>query len=328
MFEVRAILLMLVTTSLGSCANRPQSVEPSPPSGHHFAYQLTTREAVDLIQAFDDGSTTYLQFKEGPPAEVTVDELATHRPLPFTTDGPYVKVAGIHQALRVTVVDRSTIVLNQNPSNPPDLPPELTREPMPMSALITPPMPVAPAAASPKSATTATIRRAEPPPVGVPESLQTMPPNLRVAELKFEISALEEKVRVLSAQLDEAHQQGRAATLFARNVASSPRLVLTFADESSDVHLEEELLRPLAEAARAANRIYLHGHTDAYVASERGTELAIRRAVEVRKLLIAQRVEPERIRLFYRGAGNFLANNSTLEGKALNRRVEIEMRKW
>jgi outer membrane protein OmpA-like peptidoglycan-associated protein len=48
----------------------------------------------------------------------------------------------------------------------------------------------------------------------------------------------------------------------------------------------------------------------------------------VRRLLISLNVEPQRIRLFYRGAGNFVANNSTPEGKALNRRVEIELRKW
>ena len=62
--------------------------------------------------------------------------------------------------------------------------------------------------------------------------------------------------------------------------------------------------------------------------STTGTELAIRRAVEVRRLLISLNVDPERIRLFYRGAGNFVANNSTPEGKAMNRRVEIELRKW
>jgi outer membrane protein OmpA-like peptidoglycan-associated protein len=64
------------------------------------------------------------------------------------------------------------------------------------------------------------------------------------------------------------------------------------------------------------------------VASDAGTQLAIRRAVEVRSLLISLNVEPQRMRMFYRGAGNFVANNSTAEGKALNRRVEIELRKW
>jgi hypothetical protein len=51
-------------------------------------------------------------------------------------------------------------------------------------------------------------------------------------------------------------------------------------------------------------------------------------AAVVRRLLISLNVDPERIRLFYRGAGNFVANNSTPEGKAMNRRVEIELRKW
>jgi hypothetical protein len=47
------------------------------------------------------------------------------------------------------------------------------------------------------------------------------------------------------------------------------------------------LLDVMGGAARSANRINLHGHTDAFVASETGTELAIRRAVEVRRLLIS-----------------------------------------
>ena len=94
-----------------------------------------------------------------------------------------------------------------------------------------------------------------------------------------------------------------------------------------EVQVDEAILESLSQAARAANRIYLHGHTDAYVASEAGTELAIQRAVEVRRLLISLKAEPKRIRMFYRGAGDFVANNSTPEGKALNRRVEIELRK-
>ena len=164
--------------------------------------------------------------------------------------------------------------------------------------------------------------------VGVPESLQTMHANLRVAMLKREISTLEERVRDLSVAIEEAHRTGGGASVLVRSIAGSPRVVLQFADNRFEVQVDEDLLAALGDAARAANRIYLHGHTDAYVASESGTELAIRRAVEVRKLLISLHVAPERIRLFYRGAGNFIANNSTPEGKALNRRVEIELRKW
>ena len=101
-----------------------------------------------------------------------------------------------------------------------------------------------------------------------------------------------------------------------------------FDDNSSEANVDDGVLQPLGAGARAANRIYLHGHTDAFVASGAGTDLAIRRAVAVRALLLAQDVSPSRVRMFYRGAGNFIANNSTPEGKALNRRVEIEFRRW
>ena len=165
-------------------------------------------------------------------------------------------------------------------------------------------------------------------PVGVPESLQTMNANLRVTPLKQDIGALEEKVSALSAQLDAAHRDGVAGHLYLRRLGGAPRLVMTFEENGVDAHVDESLLGVIGETARSANRIYLHGHTDDFVASETSAALAIRRAGEVRSLLTSLGVEPERIRLFYRGTGNFVANNSTAEGKALNRRVEIELRKW
>ena len=108
----------------------------------------------------------------------------------------------------------------------------------------------------------------------------------------------------------------------------SARIAVKFDDHSAEVRIRAQLLGALGNTARAANRIYLHAHTDAFVASDAGTDLAIRRAVAVRDVLAALNVQPERIRLFYRGVGHFVANNSTREGKSLNRRVEIEWRKW
>jgi hypothetical protein len=178
------------------------------------------------------------------------------------------------------------------------------------------------------AANDATARPTQPVPVGVPESLQTMSPKLRVAALKQEISTLDENVRRLSAELDAAHQAGYGDNLYLRSMCGLPRVVMKFEEKSFAARVDDRLLRVMCVAVRSANRIFLHGHTDAFVASEAGTELAIRRAVEVRGLLISLNVDPERIRLFYRGAGNFVANNSTPQGKALNRRVEIELRKW
>jgi outer membrane protein OmpA-like peptidoglycan-associated protein len=139
---------------------------------------------------------------------------------------------------------------------------------------------------------------------------------------------LEENVRRLSAELEAAHAQGLGGNLYLRSMGGLPRVAMKFENNSFAVRVDDRLLGVMCVALRSANRIFLHGHTDAFVASEAGAELAIRRAVEVRRLLISLNVDPARIRLFYRGAGNFVANNSTPAGKAMNRRVEIELRKW
>jgi hypothetical protein len=340
MSNLKPVLMTLIAAPLGSCVTTLKDTEPSVPLGHNFAYAVPHREDVNLVQAFDDGSTTYFQFKETPPSPLDIRQVSEGKTMSYTLDQRYALVKGVYANLIVTVAGHTTTVINQAVPSRPDVseagtpalesgkPVERARS-EPMSAVIALKSLSLPAAQLPRTdSISAEARRLKVVPVGVPEYLQTMHANLRVAALKQEISGLEEKVRLLSAELEEAQQAGRETSLYMRNVGGSPRVVLKFADNSHEVQIDDHLLGPLGNAAGAANRIYLHGHTDAYVASETGTELAIRRAVEVRRLLISLNVEPERVRLFYRGAGNFVANNSTPEGKALNRRVEIELRKW
>jgi outer membrane protein OmpA-like peptidoglycan-associated protein len=340
MLNVKTLFVTLIAAPVGSCMTTLKGTEPALPLGHNFSYAVSDRENVNLIQAFDDGSTTYLQFTETPPVSVDIRQKPVDEPLTYTLDQRYAKVSGVYPTLRVSVAGHLATVINQaaptasNVSAARTPPADLTTpidEPRSetMSAVIAPDSLGLPhARLSSSEFLGIEVRRSQTVAVGVPEHLQTMHANLRVAALKQEISTLEDKVRLLSAQLEEAQRAGREMGLYMRNVGASPRVVVKFGDNSPEVQIDDHWLDPLGMAARAANRIYLHGHTDAYVASETGTELAIRRAVEVRHLLISLNVEPERIRLFYRGAGNFVANNSTPEGKALNRRVEIELRKW
>jgi len=340
MSAVKSVLLTLIAAPLGSCMTTPKDTEPLVPPGHNFAYALPHRENVDLVQVFDDGSITYLQFNETPPAPIAIRQGSDDRTLTYTLDQRYVKVPGVYDTLRVTVAGRSTTVINQAipaasqataaSTSAADIekPADPSRSETMSAVIALESLRVLQARRSPSDALGADERRTQAVAVGVPEHLQTMHANLRVGALKQDISTLEENVRLLSAQIEEAEQAGRKMNLYMRDIGGSPRVVVKFADNSPDVQVDDPLIDPLGNAARAANRIYLHGHTDAYVASQIGTQLAIRRAVEVRRLLISLNVEPERIRLFYRGAGNFVANNSTPEGKALNRRVEIELRKW
>jgi hypothetical protein len=319
------------------------SPEPVVPDGHNFAYVSPDRERIHLTQAFDDGSKTYLQFDDAPASGIEIRDPKSDQAVTYTIDQRYVIVPGVYGALRVAVGHESATVVNQAmpsiagrgavatvPASDERSPNAARSEPMStvMAPEITPLPPLPDGLRQSAAANDAIARRIQAVPVGVPESIQTMHANLRVAALKQETSMLEENVRRLSAELEAAHAQGFGESLYLRSMGGLPRVVMKFEDNSSDARVDDRLLGVMGGAARSANRIYLHGHTDAFVASETGTELAIRRAVEVRRLLISLNVDPERIRLFYRGAGNFVANNSTPEGKALNRRVEIELRKW
>jgi len=70
-------------------------------------------------------------------------------------------------------------------------------------------------------------------------------------------------------------------------------------------------------------RVEIVGHTDSRGTSAENEKLSERRARAVRDVLVRAGVDPTRITT--RGAGETrpVATNDTLEGRALNRRVEI-----
>lgn len=336
--HLRRVLLFVVVAPLGSCMTTLGSKVTTVPDGHNFSYVAPDRERIHLTQAFDDGSKTYLQFDETPTTGMDIRDAKSDQAVTYTVHQRYVIVPGIYGALGVTVGRESATVINQavqsidsrgTVAKVSDADQRKSNHARieTMSTVMAQPITRLPDSLRPSLLDHGVVtRRTQAATVGVPESIQTMPANLRVAALNQEISMLEENVRRLSAELEAAHGQGFGESLYLRSMGGLPRVVMRFEDNSFETHMDHRLRGAMGGAARSAIRIYLHGHTDAFVASEMGTELAIRRAIEVRRLLISLNVNPERIRLFYRGAGNFAANNSTLEGKAMNRRVEIELR--
>jgi outer membrane protein OmpA-like peptidoglycan-associated protein len=339
MANLKHACLPLLAAPLGACWTMHPNTEPALPAGHHFSYNVTTDESHQIVQAFDDGSATYLQFDDTLAEPIEIRPSTTNVLLAYTIQPHYVVIPGIYGGLRVSSGNHSSLVTNQDrppesaSRSPGDVAcnaasgvtypagPSPTRAPLAVNDK----SPAVDYLSSPRAEIPALVQAAS---VGVPETLQTMNSTLRVATPNREIAQLEERVRFLTEELEEAHRAGGGSMLYLRKFGGLPRIAVKFDDNSAEVKIEEALLGALGNTVRAANRLYLHGHTDAFVASEAGTELAIRRAVAVRNVLVSLDVEPERIRLFYRGAGNFVVNNSTREGKALNRRVEIELRKW
>ena len=107
---------------------------------------------------------------------------------------------------------------------------------------------------------------------------------------------------------------------------------LWFYEDLEADHTKEKLLpdasveTELIEATRAATSISIRGRTDADVADEVEGKIALMRALRAREYLIGNGVDAHKIRTWYRAAGDFVADNSSAEGRAENRRVEIEVR--
>lgn len=97
-----------------------------------------------------------------------------------------------------------------------------------------------------------------------------------------------------------------------------------FRDSSTTFTPDESTASMLAEAKHAA-MIYVSGRTSTQRASAADEALALRRALSARQYLVARGVSPLKIMVNFASATDFVADNSTAEGRAQNQRVDIEV---
>jgi outer membrane protein OmpA-like peptidoglycan-associated protein len=83
----------------------------------------------------------------------------------------------------------------------------------------------------------------------------------------------------------------------------------------------------LLETAKVSQRIDIRGRTDSEVKSLMEKEIAHKRAMNAYYFFVNNDIPAKRIKVTYQSAGHFIADNSTPEGRAQNRRVEIEMKR-
>lgn len=94
---------------------------------------------------------------------------------------------------------------------------------------------------------------------------------------------------------------------------------------SSLVDLALDSATALIDEAKAAPLVLLRGRTDGDADALSEARIARQRAEAVKAYLVAAGVDPSRIRSTYQPVGDHVAANASAAGRALNRRVEIEV---
>ena len=123
-------------------------------------------------------------------------------------------------------------------------------------------------------------------------------------------------------ELQEVSNARRTETGILVNLKSS----LLFSSDSAVIKPDAvEQLARLGDilAKYPDDRIRIQGHTDSTGSAAHDEELSLRRAEAVRDVLASRGVNPRQMRVEGAGAARPIADNSTAEGRAENRRVEL-----
>ncbi len=288
---------VVAALALASCATQG---DKAPVSSLRFSYTTEGGKAIGLVRAFDDGERTALQFVTDPPAALQVFD-GEGKPLAYQRIGQNAVLPGLYSPVRVQIGPTSATVKSTVPV--------VTKEPI-----------------------------QQPTPTPEPTAAATVPAdtNTELLAARAALKLAEKQIAELRAELDkmkatgsaqEAKDIGTKLDRLENLVAEAASVILRveFGFASADFKPTDDVARVLVPAAKAADRINLRGFTDSTVIDEDNKRIALARALAARQYLIGQGVDAKKIRAFYNSAGGFVADNSTPEGRAKNRRVDIEL---
>lgn len=286
---------VVAALALASCATQGDKATVS---SLRFSYTTEGGKAIGLVRAFDDGQRTALQFVTDPPAALQVFD-GEGKPLAYQRIGQNAVLPGLYSPVRVQIGPTSATVKSTVPV--------VTKEP------IQQPTPEPTAAAPVPAETNAELLAAR-------AALKLA--EKQIAELRAELDKMK-----ATGSAQEAKDIGTKLDRLENLVAEAASVILRveFGFASADFKPTDDVARVLVPAAKAADRINLRGFTDSTVIDEDNKRIALARALAARQYLIGQGVDAKKIRAFYNSAGGFIADNSTPEGRAKNRRVDIEL---
>ena len=154
--------------------------------------------------------------------------------------------------------------------------------------------------------------------------------ELERARIELELQRRQAEVRRMTEEIQAAAvapilvhaplDNGAAATRGANTVYT-----VLFNTGGTRLSLTVEEIARLVNAAKESPLVVVRGRTDGEAENAADSRIARERAIGMRSFLIGAGVPADRIRVTYQPVGDHAANNQTADGRALNRRVEVEL---
>jgi outer membrane protein OmpA-like peptidoglycan-associated protein len=257
----------------------------------NYTYELLTPEQTKLKQVFDDTRRTYLTFNDQVPLGLLIfDE--SGRAVPFTVGERTAIVAGVRAGLLVRTPTKSSY------------------------------------AQAPTHAVLAQVLSIE---RGGEEGEPWLPAELAAA--RAEILRAHLRLSGLSAELDKAARGEPSVPLkqlrseieeiqTAINGVTATLVRAHFASGSALLALSTEAKAAIVAAAARADEVRIRGGTDNSGPVAVNDRLARERADSMRRLLIAGGIAADKLHTSS-SQGEYIATNSTVAGRAQNRRVDV-----
>lgn len=175
-----------------------------------------------------------------------------------------------------------------------------------------------------------------PPAQVIPEGARLQEENAR---LRAELDRLNGELVRVKSDLDAAQKSEPAADAKVARInqrlddieqrmeeVGSAILRINFDFGSSTFHPPKDVAAALVNAGKKASKVNVRGYTDNIGTDAANRALALQRALSAKRYLIDHGVQRKKVAVFAEAASSPIGDNSTDDGRALNRRVEIEFR--
>ncbi|CAN7642054.1 OmpA family protein [Massilia sp. LjRoot122] len=279
----------LAAMGLGGCMS-------TPPSPIGFNYQVDNGPANRIVQVFDLSGNTVVQIRNVDPKSTRIYN-ARNVEIPYKVMGENVVLEGLQNSFTVSSDRAASRVIRTAP----------------VSADTSTPLPAVPAARA--------AAGANPGIMAATSSARDEKLLAEITRIKTELAEL--KRMLAAAEPPSTGNQSAIAHQAPVPTESTDVVRVSFANNSEYFAPPREVRDQLVQMAKSATVVEVRGFTDSAQRSRTSEALAKGRASAAKRFLMRHGVDGKKVRVEYEPAGKFVTDNTTAEGKAANRRVEI-----